>query len=242
MRGGRGSWSAAGRGGYRAATGAALSHPSDASNLAWSIRPRLVGGAVRRRWCETTIGVSRHRRSTDRHPPATPPTRPYTHAVCVPPDALQGSRALDEAAGVRDLYRAHQGEDAAGRARIRRDRVALRRPCEQRLPEAAKRARLRAHAVRDLAGERVPHRGHEPSAARPPRPPPSSTSTSAARKLRLARAASAGGRRLRGGPPPARPGRLDPHDLCHLPGPSASRRTLERWAAQRRWLTGRPPP
>ena len=171
--------------------------------LARPCHPRsvLLRVAVTRRWDVTTIGVPRHRLVNNRDPRMTPGRADWPHGVRLSPHSVQGARPRDEAAGVRDLRGADKGADAEGDARLWGGGVALPGPRRHRLPDAAKRAGLRADAVRDLAGQRVPDLSQKPRPARPPRQPPGPAEAAATGKLRLARAAPPGRIRLRRGPP-----------------------------------------
>jgi hypothetical protein len=169
-------------------------------------RSRRAAAGVRSAWwwcgtcrsSETTIGVFRDTHATPRDPHATlrPPHWPHApHPAS--PDALQGAWPLDEAAGVRGLCGADEGQDAAGEPWLRHHGVAVCRPCQPRVPDASQRAGLRADAVGDLEGERVPDRSAEPGTARTPREPRRPRGPAATRELHVARAPSPARGRLR---------------------------------------------
>jgi len=150
-------------------------------------------------------------------------------------------KATHQAAGVRDLRRSHPGKDAARPAHPPRGRLALPRPCQPRVPDAAKRQGLRHHPGCHLEGQRLPHRRprqrpHRPlqqlRGPRPQRPRPGSYAWPD-----LRRSVEAG---YAAGATPGQAHAAVQHQHGAGPARPPSRRTIQRWHAQRRWVAQPP--
>src|SRR4029079_17527182 len=82
-------------------------------------------------------------------------------------NAVQGPRDAHQGRGVRDLRRTNPRTHREGRPGSWRPRLALPGSRERRLPPAARRAGLRAHAAPALVGPRLPDLATQQGTRRP---------------------------------------------------------------------------
>jgi hypothetical protein len=157
------------------------------------------------------------------------------------PNPVQGAWRAHQAGGVRHLRRSHAGEDAEGSAHAPGVGVPVRGARLGGVPDAQVRSRFRAHPDGHLEGERLPdpcaqsrvgRASGAPQRAAAAAPRPGSYSWPALRR-RVEQEYAHG----------ATPAAVAPDvhvRYADAPATPPSRRTIQRWHHQRRWLT-RPP-
>ena len=181
-----------------------------------------------------SVNWNPHALVTSRAPPVTAPLPHSSHGCS---NALQGTRDVGEAAGVRDLRGQDAGVDGLGAADPRRDGVAVRGACLAGVPGTEERARLRADAAAAMDCAWVPDRGAQPGAHG------AAGGCGGAAARRYGRGRTRGQRcagwRRRSSPRAAR--RLQ--TITRLRGlysggaaAPPSVRTMRRWHRERRWL------